>query len=91
MKNKQFYVIHFANKVLNEAQINYAITEKELLTFVFWLEKFRTYLIGSTITVFTDHATIKYSLTKSDSKPRLIRWILLFQEFYLVIKDKKGS
>jgi len=41
--------------------------------------------------VFTDHASIKYLLTKNDSKPRLIRWIMLLQEFDLVIKDKKGS
>jgi len=47
--------------------------------------------VGSKVTVFTDHAAIKYLLTKADSKPRLIRWILLLQEFNLVIKDRKGS
>ena len=41
--------------------------------------------------IFTDHAIIKHFLTKADSKPRLIRWILLIQEFVIVIKDKKGS
>ena len=41
--------------------------------------------------VFTVHAAIKYLLTKSDSKPRLIRWILLLQEFDLEVKDKKRS
>jgi len=41
--------------------------------------------------IYIDLATIKYLLHKADSKPRLIRWILLLQEFDLVIKDKKGS
>jgi len=76
-KEKVFYVIHYASKILNDAQSNYTTTEKELLAIVYALEKFRSYLIGSKVVVFTNHAAIKYLLNKSDSKPRLIRWILL--------------
>ncbi|RVW64287.1 Retrovirus-related Pol polyprotein from transposon 17.6 [Vitis vinifera] len=50
---------------------------------------FRAYLVGSFIVVFTDHSALKYLLTKQDAKARLIRWILLLQEFNLQIKDKK--
>jgi hypothetical protein len=42
------------------------------------------------VNVYIDHATLKYLLTKKDAKPRLIRWILLLQEFDLKIRDKKG-
>ena len=90
-EDKVFHAIYYASKVLNEAQVNYATTEKEMLAIVFALEKFRSYLVGLKVIIFTDHATIKHLLTKADSKPRLIRWVLLLQEFDIVIKDKKGS
>ena len=47
-------------------------------------------LSGSKVIVHTDHAALRYLLTKKDAKPRLLRWILLLQEFELEIKDKKG-
>ncbi|RVW26841.1 Retrovirus-related Pol polyprotein from transposon 17.6 [Vitis vinifera] len=84
------YVIYYASRTLNEAQKNYTTTEKELLVVVFALDKFRAYLVGSSIVVFTDHSALKYLLTKQDAKARLIRWILLLQEFNLQIRDKKG-
>ena len=84
------YVVYYASKTPNEAQRNYTTTEKELLAVVYALDKFRTYLVGSNIVIFTDHSALKYLLTKKDAKTRLIRWILLLQEFNLQIKDKKG-
>lgn len=89
-KDKKPYVIYYASKTLNNAQVNYSTTEKELLAVVFALDKFRSYLVGSPIVVFSDHAALKYLLSKKDAKPRLIRWILLLQEFDLTIQDKKG-
>ena len=83
------YVIYYASKTLNEAQRNYTTTEKELLVVVFVLDKFRANLVGSFIVVFVDHSALKYLLTKQDAKARVIRWILLLQEFNLQIKDKK--
>jgi len=90
-KDKVFHVIYYASRVLNEAQKNYATTEKELLAIVFAFDKFRSYLVGSKVIVYTDHAALRYLFAKQDAKPRLIRWILLLQEFDLEIQDKQGK
>ena len=71
------YMVYYASKTLNDAQRNYMTIEKEFLTMVFVLEKFRNYLLGTSIVIFTDHSTLKYLLNKKDVKARLIRWILL--------------
>ena len=84
------HVVYYASKTLNEAQRNYTTTEKELLAVVYALDKFRAYLVGADIVIFTDHAALKYLLTKQNGKARPIRWVLLLQEFNLQFKDKKG-
>ena len=66
------YVIYYASRTLNSAQMNYTTTEKELLAVIFALDKFRSYLIGSPTVVFSDHAAIRYLMSKHDAKPRLL-------------------
>ena len=85
-----FKAIYYARKTLNEAQENYSTTEKEMLTIVFACEKFGPYILGSHVIIYTDHEAIKYLVAKKEAKSRLIRWVLLLQEFDLEIKDKKG-
>nr|XP_009803351.1 PREDICTED: uncharacterized protein LOC104248740 [Nicotiana sylvestris] len=72
-RNKIFHSIYYASKTLNPAQMNYTVTEKELLAVVWAFDKFR------------------YLFEKKDAKSRLIRWVLLLQEFYLEIRDCKGA
>ena len=75
--DRVFHAIYYARWAPNEAQLNYATTEKELLAIVFTFYKFRPYLIGNKVTVHTNHSTIKYLMTKKEAKSRLIRWVLL--------------
>ena len=63
------HVICYASKTLNDAQLNYSTTKKELLAVVFALDKFHPYLRGSKVLVYTDHAALKYLLMKKDAKP----------------------
>ncbi|XP_055824793.1 uncharacterized protein LOC129893304 [Solanum dulcamara] len=79
--NKIFHLIYYARKTLNTGQKNYIVTEKELLAVVYAFEKFRAYLLGTKVIVHTDHAALQYLITKNDATPRLIRWVLLLQQF----------
>ncbi|GKD14642.1 reverse transcriptase domain-containing protein [Tanacetum coccineum] len=90
-KTKHFQPIHYASKTMTEAQIHYTTTEKEMLAVVYAFEKFRPYLVLSKSIVYTDHSALKYLMNKQDAKPRLLRWVLLLQEFDITILDKKGS
>ena len=87
---KASHVIYYASRTLNDAQRNYSTTKKEFLAIVFALENFRSYLLGTKVIVYSDHAAIHYLMTKKEAKPRLIRWILLLSEFDLEVKDKRG-
>ena len=71
-KGKIFHVIYYASKVLTEAQVNYATTEKELLVVVYAFEKFWSYLIRSKVIVYTDHSTLRYLFAKKEAKLRLL-------------------
>lgn len=90
-RNKLLHVMYYASWTLNDTQLNYATTNKKLLAIVFALDKLCSYLIGSKIIVCIDHSALKYLLSKKYVKPRLIRWVLLLQEFDLEIQYKKGS
>ncbi|XP_027151296.1 uncharacterized protein LOC113751471 [Coffea eugenioides] len=88
---KAAHTIYYASRALSETQLNYSTTEKKLLAVVFALKKFRSYLLGTKVIIFSDHAVLRYLLAKKEAKPKLIRWILLLQEFDLEIKDKSGA
>ena len=85
------YVIYFISKNLSKAELNYIVTEKELLAVVHLLNKFRHYITSYQTFVHTDHATIKYLMNKPDVNARIIIWLLLLQQFDLTIVDKPSK
>nr|GEY25437.1 DNA-directed DNA polymerase [Tanacetum cinerariifolium] len=87
---KHFWPIHYASKTMNQAETNYTTTEKEMLAVVYAFKNFRSYLIMNKSIVYTDHSALKYFFAKKDVKARLLRWILLFQEFDFKVIDTKG-
>nr|GFB70637.1 reverse transcriptase domain-containing protein [Tanacetum cinerariifolium] len=88
---KHFKPIHYASKTMNDAETNYTTTEKEMLAVVSAFEKFRSYLIMNKSIVHTDHSALKYLFAKKDAKARLLRWVLLLQEFDFQVLDTKGA
>ncbi|GJR19497.1 reverse transcriptase domain-containing protein [Tanacetum coccineum] len=88
---KHFRPIHYASKTMNEAESHYTTTEKEMLAVVYAFEKFRSYLILNKSVVYTDHSALKYLFAKKDSKARLLRWVLLLQEFDFNVIDTKRA
>nr|GFB83870.1 hypothetical protein [Tanacetum cinerariifolium] len=80
---KHFWPIHYASKTMNQAEANYTTTEKEMLAVV--------YLIINKSIVYTDHSALKYLFAKKDAKARLLRWILLLQEFDFKVIDTRGA
>nr|GEW70628.1 reverse transcriptase domain-containing protein [Tanacetum cinerariifolium] len=90
-QEKHFRPLHYASKTMTEAESNYTTTEKEMLAVVYSFEKFRSYLIMNKSIVYTDHSTLKYLFAKKDSKARLVRWVLLLQEFTFKVIDTKGA
>nr|GFB00120.1 reverse transcriptase domain-containing protein [Tanacetum cinerariifolium] len=76
---------------MNQAEANYTTTEKEMLAIVYAFEKFCSYLIMNKSIVYTDHSALKYLFAKKDAKARLLRWILLLQEFDFKVIDTRGA
>ncbi|XP_070039475.1 uncharacterized protein [Nicotiana tomentosiformis] len=67
-REKIFHSIYYASKTLNPTQMNYTITEKELLIVVWVFDKFRAYLVGTKVIVFTVHSVIRIGLGDRDQK-----------------------
>nr|GEV50851.1 reverse transcriptase domain-containing protein [Tanacetum cinerariifolium] len=90
-QDKHFKSIHYANNTMTEAESNYTTTEKEMFAVVYAFEKSRSYLIMNKSIVYTDHSALKYLFAKKDLKARLLRWVILLQEFTFKVIDTKGA
>nr|GEW45714.1 reverse transcriptase domain-containing protein [Tanacetum cinerariifolium] len=80
-QEKYFRPIQYASKTMTKAESNYTTTEKEMLAVMYAFKKFQSYLIMNKSIMYMDHSALKYLFAKKDSKARLLRWVLLLQEF----------
>ena len=80
----------FFSRKLTKAQMNYTVTELELLSIVETLKEFRTILLGQKIKVMTDHKNLVYDSIKMTSQ-RALRWRILLEEYGPQIEYIKGD
>ena len=90
---KEGYIYHpidFSSRKLSIVENNYTTTEREGLSIVYALHKFRHYLLGGNFKMYTDHSALKYLVNKLVLGGKICRWILLFQEFDFEVIVKPG-
>nr|GFB72831.1 reverse transcriptase domain-containing protein [Tanacetum cinerariifolium] len=88
---KHFRPIQYASKTMTEAKSHYTTMDKEMLAVVYAFKKFQSYLNLNKSIVYTDHFAFKYLFAKKYSNARLLRWVLLLQEFKFKVIDTKGA
>eukprot|EP00253_Pinus_taeda_P005467 PITA_05467 len=90
-EDKKPYAIYYISKNLSFAELNYTVTEKEFLAVIHAVNKFGHYITGYPVVLYTDHSAIKYLANKPVTNARIIRWLILLQEFDITIKDRPGK
>jgi hypothetical protein len=86
-EDKKPYAIYFISKNLTPTELNYTVTEKEFLSVIHAINKFRHYITGYPIILYIDHSAIKYLANKPINNGWVTRWLLLLQEFNITIND----
>ena len=89
-KAREHHTIAFASRTLLASERNYTTIEKELLSIVFAVKKFRTYLLGSNTIIRTDHKALSFLNTCKLTHSRTTRWVLALQEYNFSWKYIKG-
>ena len=83
-------VISYTSCLLDSAEQNYSITEKECLALVWAVQRFRTYIWGMKVRVVTDHHSLCWLMKKKNLAGRLARWNLQLQDLDIEIVYKSG-
>jgi hypothetical protein len=91
-ENNKEHVIAYASRILNQAEVNYTVTEKECLAIIWATKHFHNFLQGHDFSIVTDHEAIPWLKRHKQPKGRLARWIIHLSEYdpYTIIK-RKGS
>lgn len=89
-EDKKPYAIYYISKNLTLSELNYTVTEKEFLVVIYAINKFRHYIMGYPVVLYTNHSAIKYLANKPITNGRVTRWLILLQEFNIIMRDRPG-
>lgn len=84
-------IIEITSKSLTETEKKYSTTVKELLAILHAVRKWRQYLMGNRVIVYTDHQALIFLKKSTGLNARMVRWAIALGEFELDIKYVKGK
>ena len=82
--------ISFASSKLSGAQLSWAAVEKEAYAVIWALKKFRTWIFGAHITIFSDSNPLTFLTSSAPKSAKLTRWALALQQFDVTFKYTRG-
>ena len=83
--------VEFISCKLNATQTKWSTIEKETYATIWALKKFRRWIFGKPVVVFTDHNPITYLTDAAPKSSKLMRWALAIQEYDVTFHYKMGS
>ena len=90
--DQKIKIVQFCSKVFGQTQRNWHISEQEIYSVIYAVQKWRQYLVGKKFTVFTDHKNLQelFNRAKNFRAGKLYRWAVLLQEYEFVAQYIKG-
>ncbi len=85
------YQWRFFSRQLRGAKSRYTVTELEALAIVESLRHFKHYLLGTSVTVVTDHRACLVLLASSHLNKRLMRFALRLQQYDVKLVYRPGK
>jgi len=82
--------IAFSSTKLNATQRFWSTIEREAYAALVALQKYRSWIFLSEVTVYSDHNPLSYLTESSLKSAKLMRWALALQEFSLAFKCRSG-
>jgi hypothetical protein len=80
--------IVYASRLLNKIEQNYTTIDREALTMVYVLHKFKHFLLGNKFFFNVNHMVLVYLVNKPHVSRRITRWLLLFLEYEFIVVYK---